>query len=71
MDILSSKDLDAVYSEPIVKAGLSAGGGPSLTGRTPSSPMPPGTGTQMGSGVMKSIRTDISWAELTKDEWWK
>ena len=28
MDILSSKDLDAVYSEPIVKAGLSAGGGP-------------------------------------------
>jgi hypothetical protein len=28
MDILSSKDLDAVYSEPIVKAGLSAGWGP-------------------------------------------
>ena len=72
MDILSSKDLDAVYSEPIVKAGLSAGGGSrSLTGRTPSSPMLPGTGTQMGSGPMKSIRTDISWAALTNDEWWK
>ena len=66
MDILSSKDLNAVYSEPIVKAGLSAGGGPSLIGRTPSSPMPPGTGTQMGNGVMKSIRTAISWAALNR-----
>jgi hypothetical protein len=28
MDILSAKDLDTVYSEPIVKAGLSAGWGP-------------------------------------------
>ena len=28
MDILSAKDFDAVYSEPIVKAGLSAGWGP-------------------------------------------
>ena len=28
MDILSAKELDTVYSEPIVKAGLSAGWGP-------------------------------------------
>lgn len=28
MDILPAKDLDAVYSEPILKAGLSAGWGP-------------------------------------------
>jgi hypothetical protein len=28
MDILSAKELDAVYSEPIMKAGLSAGWGP-------------------------------------------
>ncbi|MFZ0743642.1 MAG: discoidin domain-containing protein [Terracidiphilus sp.] len=28
MDILSAKELDAVYSEPIIKAGLSAGWGP-------------------------------------------
>jgi hypothetical protein len=28
MDILVARDLDAVYSEPVVKAGLSAGWGP-------------------------------------------
>src|SRR5580692_3616600 len=28
MDILSAKDFSAVYSEPIIKAGLSAGWGP-------------------------------------------
>ncbi|MGB6690244.1 MAG: discoidin domain-containing protein [Terracidiphilus sp.] len=28
IDIISAKDMDAVYSEPIVKAGLSAGWGP-------------------------------------------
>ena len=35
VDILLAKDMDAVFSEPVVKAGLSAGWGPIMPAHDP------------------------------------